>query len=66
MCVRVAILCAICRDSSVGILMGYGLDGRGSNPGRMRYFSLLHNFHTGSGTYPAFDTMANRGKAAAA
>jgi hypothetical protein len=35
----------ICRDSSVGIATGYGLDGRGSNPGRGKIFL----FSTASG-----------------
>jgi hypothetical protein len=38
-------------DSSVGIAMGYGLDGRVSIPGRD--VSLLHNGQTDFGTHPA-------------
>jgi hypothetical protein len=42
------------RDSSVGILTGYGLDDRGVG-GESRYcqeFSLLHVVQTGSGLHP--------------
>jgi hypothetical protein len=41
-------------DSSVGIVMGYGLDGRGSIPGRVKTISILFSVQTGSeaGSYP--------------
>jgi hypothetical protein len=44
------------RDISVGVALGYGLDGRGS---RVRFlagagnFSLHHRFQNGSGAHPA-------------
>jgi hypothetical protein len=46
------------RDSSVGIAMGYGLDGRG------RIFSLVHSIHTGSGVHLSSYTVGtlNPGK----
>jgi hypothetical protein len=43
------------RDSSVGIALGYGLDGRGSRvrfPAGAGNFSLHHRVHSGSGTHP--------------
>jgi hypothetical protein len=40
------------RDSSVGIAMDYGLDGRGSIPGGGSDSSLL-SVQTGSGAHPA-------------
>jgi hypothetical protein len=52
------------RDSSVGIVLGYGLDDRGS---RVRFpagdgnFSLHHRVQNGSGTHPAFYPMRTRG-----
>jgi hypothetical protein len=33
--------------------MDYGLDDRGSIPGKRKDFSLLHNVHTGSEAHPA-------------
>jgi hypothetical protein len=45
------------RDSSVGIATGYGLDGRGSIPGRDYRFSLLDSVQTDSGAHPAFYPM---------
>jgi hypothetical protein len=41
-----------CRNSSVGIATGYGLDGPNSIAGYAR-FSLFHNLQTGSGAHPA-------------
>jgi hypothetical protein len=57
------------RDSSVGIAMGYGLDGRGS--AKARDFSLLPSVQTGCGAHPASYPMCTGGffpggKAAAA
>jgi hypothetical protein len=49
------------RDSSVGTAMGYGLDGRGSIPGRGKRFSPLHSVQTGSGPHPTSSTMGTRG-----
>jgi hypothetical protein len=40
-------------DSSVGIVMGYGLKDRRSIPGRSKNFSLLHSVQTCSGAHPA-------------
>jgi hypothetical protein len=40
------------RDSSVSIVMGYGLDGWCSIPDRGK-ISLLHSVQTGCGTQPA-------------
>jgi hypothetical protein len=39
------------RDSSVGIVKGYGLDGRCLIPGRSSNFSFLHRVQTGSETH---------------
>jgi hypothetical protein len=41
------------RDNSVGIEMGYGLAGRGSIPGSVKYFYHLHTVQTGFGARPA-------------
>jgi hypothetical protein len=44
------------RDSSVGIMLGYGLDVRGSRvpfPAGAGNFSLQHRVHNGSGAHPA-------------
>jgi hypothetical protein len=41
------------RDSSVCIVMGYGLDGRSFNSRQGQNFSLLHSKHTGSRACPA-------------
>jgi hypothetical protein len=52
------------RDSSVGIALGYGLDGRGS---RVRFlagarnFSIHHRVQNGSGAHPASYPMGTRG-----
>jgi hypothetical protein len=52
------------RDSSVGIVLGYGLDDRGS---RVRFlagagnFSLHHCFQNCSGAHPASYAMGTRG-----
>jgi hypothetical protein len=53
-----------CRDSSVGIALGYGLDDRGS---RFRFsagagnFSLHRGIRNGSGTHPASYPVGNKG-----
>jgi hypothetical protein len=52
------------RDSSVGIALGYGLDGRGSRvrfPARVGNFSLHHRVQNGSGADPASYSMGSRG-----
>jgi hypothetical protein len=41
----------ILRTSSVGIATGYGLQGWGSSPVRLSYFSLFHSVQTGSGAH---------------
>jgi hypothetical protein len=46
------------RDSSVDIGTGYGLDGRGSIPGRGK--SFLHSVQTGSEAHPASYPMGTR------
>jgi hypothetical protein len=38
-----------CREISVNIEMGYGLDGRNSIPSRGKKFSLLHRVQIGLG-----------------
>jgi hypothetical protein len=54
----------MCRDSSVGIALGYGLDVRGS---RVRFpewagnFSLHHQVENGSGAHPASYPVGTRG-----
>jgi hypothetical protein len=49
------------RDSSVGIEMGYILNGRGSISSRSRIiFFLIHSVQTGSGTHPASCPMGIR------
>jgi hypothetical protein len=40
------------RDSSVGIAMGYGMDGWGSIPGMGKGFSLLHSVQTSYEGHP--------------
>jgi hypothetical protein len=40
------------QNSLVGIANGYMLEGRGSNPGEARYFSVLQIVQTGSGAQP--------------
>jgi hypothetical protein len=44
------------QDSSVSIMVGYGLDGWSLIPpgGGSRYFTLLHHVQIGSWDYPAF------------
>jgi hypothetical protein len=49
------------RDSSVGVVTGYELDGQGSIPGRGKDFSLLHNVKIGSGSYQASYPMGIEG-----
>jgi hypothetical protein len=50
-------------DSSVGIVLGYGLDDRGSRarfPAGAGNFSLHHRFQNGSGAHPASYPMSTR------
>jgi hypothetical protein len=52
------------RDSSVGIVLGYGLDDRGSRvpfPAGSGNFSLHHRVQNGSGAQPATYPMGTRG-----
>jgi hypothetical protein len=56
----VAVYACIAEDSSVGIAMGYGLNGRGSIPDRGKVFSS-HNVQTGPGTHPPSYTMGTGG-----
>jgi hypothetical protein len=52
------------RDSSVGIVLGYGLDDRGSwvrFPAGAGNFSLHHRVQNGSGAHPASYPMGTRG-----
>jgi hypothetical protein len=56
--------CHQSRESSVGIALGYGLDGRGSRvrfPAGARNFSLHHRVQNGSGAHPASYPMGTRG-----
>jgi hypothetical protein len=46
------LFCFGSRDGSVGIVTGYGLDGRGSILAGTT-FSPLHSVQTGSGAHPA-------------
>jgi hypothetical protein len=48
------------RNSSVGIVKGYQLDGLGSNPGRDKR-SVLHSVHTSSGPHPVSYPVGTRG-----
>jgi hypothetical protein len=51
-------------DSSVGIVLGYGLDDRGSRirfPAGAGNFSLHHHVQTDSGAQPASYPMGTRG-----
>jgi hypothetical protein len=51
------------RDSSVGIVLGYGLDNRGSGvrfPAGAGNFSLNHRVQNGSGAHPASYPMGTR------
>jgi hypothetical protein len=65
-CLPILVPCffAISCDSSVGIGLSYGLDGRGS---RVRFaagagnFSLHHRVQNGSGAHQASDPMDTRG-----
>jgi hypothetical protein len=43
----------ICPVSTVGITIGYNLDGWGSIPAKARDSSLFHSVHTGSVIHPA-------------
>jgi hypothetical protein len=62
------------RDSSVGIVLGYGMDDRGSRvrfPAGAGNFSLHHRVQNGSGAHQASYTMGTKssfpgGKAAGA
>jgi hypothetical protein len=52
------------RDSSVGIVLGYGLDNRGSRvrfPAGAGNFSLYHRIRNGSGAHPASYAMGTGG-----
>jgi hypothetical protein len=52
------------RDSSVGIVLGYGLDDRGPRvrfPAGAGNFSLHHRVQKGSGAHPAPYRMGTRG-----
>jgi hypothetical protein len=52
------------RDSSVGIVLGYGLDDLGSSvrfPAGAGNFSLHHRVQKGSGAHPASYSMGTRG-----
>jgi hypothetical protein len=49
------------RNSSVGIVMGYGLDGWDLIPSRSKIFFLLHSIQTGSVDHPASYTMGTGG-----
>jgi hypothetical protein len=49
------------RKSSVGIAKGYGLDGRGSIPGKDKSFSLLCNVQIGFGAHPTSYPMGTQG-----
>jgi hypothetical protein len=55
----VYLFCKI-RNSSIGIATGYGLDGRGSIPGRGREF-FLHSVRTDTGAYPASCLIVTEG-----
>jgi hypothetical protein len=48
-------------DNSGGIATGYGMDGRGSIPGKSKRFSSLHSVQTGSGAHPALYPMGAGG-----
>jgi hypothetical protein len=48
-------------DSSVGIAMGYELDGQGSILGRARDFSLEHSVRISSGAHADSYTMVTGG-----
>jgi hypothetical protein len=54
------ILSSKSRDSTVGIATGYGLDGRGSIPGKGQEI-ILRSFQTGFGTHPASYPMGTEG-----
>jgi hypothetical protein len=46
---------------SIGIVTGYGLDGRDSIPGNSNSFSLLHSIQAISGTHTASYQMGTVG-----
>jgi hypothetical protein len=57
-------VCMKSHDSSVGIALGYGLDGRDSKfrfPAGAGNFFLHHRIQNGSGAYPASYPMGTRG-----
>jgi hypothetical protein len=57
-------VCAKSRDSSVGIVLGYGLDDRGSRvrfPARAGNFSLHRRVQNVSGAHPASYPVGTRG-----
>jgi hypothetical protein len=45
------------QDSSVDVTTGYGLDGRGSIPGKVRHLFLLLMFQTGDEAQPTSNTL---------
>lgn len=49
------------RYSSVGMVSGCGLDGRGSIPGRSKRFSPFRSVEAGSEAHPASYRMGSRG-----
>jgi hypothetical protein len=54
--------CEGSRDSSVGIVTGYGLDDQDSITGRdIRFVSLLHSDQTAPGVHPASHVMDTGG-----
>jgi hypothetical protein len=62
--IRMALRVIESRDSSVGIVLGYGLDDRGSRvrfPAGSGNFSLHHRVQNGSGVHPASCPMGTRG-----
>jgi hypothetical protein len=55
---------SLSRDSSVGIVLGYGLDDRGFRarfPAGVGNFSLHHRVQNGSGAHAASYPMGTRG-----
>jgi hypothetical protein len=57
-------ICQQSNDSSVGIMLDYGLDDRGSRsqfPAEAGNFSLHNRVQNGSGAYPASYPLGNRG-----
>jgi hypothetical protein len=50
---QLILISLLIRYSSVRVAMSYGIDGRGSIPGRGKKISLLHSIQTGSGGPPS-------------